>query len=160
MTEDDGRGERGGEGRGIFRTIGTGAGGERKQDTDKETGGAGAEGSVCLGCVPVRPVRWAVGGRARAAPPRSPPVFQESRGREERKLTGDSAIPVIPDEIAARALACQEVGAKRPGRGRGWPEKSLADSFPVPSCLSPGDLDAAVGRVILGLGWRKDSSAQ
>ena len=75
-------------------------------------------------------------------------------------LTGDSAIPVIPDEIAARALACQEVGAARPGRGRGWPEKSLANSFPNPSCLSPGDLDVAVGRVVLSLGWRKDSSAQ
>lgn len=132
----------------------------KESKTQTRRRGAGAEGSACLGCVRVGPVRWAGGARALAAPPLNPPVFQESRGREERKLTGDSAIPVIPDGIAARALACQEVGAKRPGRGRGWPEKSLADSFPVPSCLSPGDLDAAVGRVVLGLGWRKDSSAQ
>ena len=33
---------------------------------------------------------------------------RDGMGREERKLTGDSAIPVIPDEIAARALACQD----------------------------------------------------
>lgn len=52
MTEDDGRGERGGEGRGIFRTIGTGAGGERKQDTDKEMGGRGRRGLCAWGVCP------------------------------------------------------------------------------------------------------------
>lgn len=57
------------------------------------------------------------GARALAAPPCSSPVLQESWGRE-RKLTGDSAIPVIPDEIAARRLACQEIGVEWPGRGR------------------------------------------
>ena len=151
-------GEReGDEGRGSFRTTGTRRrrGKESKTQTRRQRE---AEGSACLGCVCAGP---ALGGaRALAAPPLGPPVFQESWGREERKLTGDSAIPVIPDEIAARALACQEVGAEQPGRGRGWPEKSLANSFPIPSCLSPGDLDVAVGRVVLSLGWRKDSSAQ
>lgn len=105
--------------------------GERQQDVQTRRRWE-AEGSACLGCA-------CAGARALAAPPLSPPVFQESWGREERKLTGDGAIPVIPDEIAARALACQEVGAERPGRGRGWPEKSLANSFPTPSCLSAGD---------------------
>ena len=38
------------------------------------------------------------------------PFSQESWGRE-RKLTGDSAIPVIPDAITARTLA------RKPGRG-------------------------------------------
>lgn len=59
---------------------------------------------------------------ALAAPPFIPPVFQESWGRE-RKLTGDSTIPVIPDEIAASTLACQEVGVVWLGRGRGWLKK-------------------------------------
>lgn len=65
---------------------------------------------MCAVCV-----RWAVPGPWQLR--RSSPVLQESWGRE-RKLTGDSAIPVIPDEIAARRLACQEIGVEWPGRGR------------------------------------------
>ena len=65
-------------------------------------------------------VHWAV-PRPWQLRPSIVPVSQESRGRG-KKLTGDSGIPVIPDEIATRMLA-RKSGLRRPGRGRECPKK-------------------------------------